>query len=108
MLKQWFTEGFFLCVLVPGCLIHSVTDMQVSLVGASGGVYAILGAHVAAIVIVSFFLFVCLFVFFVNQRTFCCDLYFIDVAVKYLKFILFTARLFDESEGNKFPVFNQT
>ena len=38
---------------VPGCLLHSVTDVHVSLVGASGGVYAILGAHVAAIVIVS-------------------------------------------------------
>ena len=37
----------------PGGLAHSVTDHSVGLVGASGGVYALLGAHCAAIIIVS-------------------------------------------------------
>lgn len=41
-------------ILISGCLAHSISDHSVGLVGASGGVYAILGAHVAAIVIVSF------------------------------------------------------
>jgi hypothetical protein len=36
-----------------GSLAHSISDHPVGLVGASGGVYAILGAHVAAIVTVS-------------------------------------------------------
>ncbi|KAK3781434.1 hypothetical protein RRG08_019060 [Elysia crispata] len=49
--KFWRVGLVYVLGAIAGCLIHSVTDMQVSLVGASGGVYAILGAHVAAIVI---------------------------------------------------------
>ena len=37
--------------IAPGCLFHSVTDAEFSLVGASGGVYAILAAHCANCVI---------------------------------------------------------
>ena len=36
-----------------GSLAHSVVDPMVGLVGASGGDYAILGAHLAAVVTVS-------------------------------------------------------
>ena len=36
-----------------GSLAHSVTDHSVSLCGASGGCYALIGAHIASIITVS-------------------------------------------------------
>ena len=43
---------FTLCI-VPGSLGTSVFDMDAVLVGASGGVYALLAAHLANILLVS-------------------------------------------------------
>ena len=40
----------FIC---SGCLCHSVFDINVFLAGASGGCYAMIGAHLANIVMVS-------------------------------------------------------
>jgi hypothetical protein len=37
-----------------GSLAHSVTDHAVSLCGASGGCYALIGAHIASIITVSY------------------------------------------------------
>lgn len=37
-----------------GSLAHSVTDHSVSLCGASGGCYALIGAHIASVITVSF------------------------------------------------------
>lgn len=48
--KFWRVSLVYVLGAIAGCLLHSVTDMQVALVGASGGVYAILGAHIAAII----------------------------------------------------------
>ncbi|PVD22469.1 hypothetical protein C0Q70_18283 [Pomacea canaliculata] len=48
--KAWRVCIVYLLGVIAGSLAHSVTDHAVGLVGASGGVYAILGAHVAAIV----------------------------------------------------------
>jgi hypothetical protein len=36
-----------------GCLCHSVFDVNVFLAGASGGCYAMIGAHLANIVMVT-------------------------------------------------------
>ena len=36
-----------------GSLGHSVTDHDVQLVGASGGCYALIGAHLASVIVVS-------------------------------------------------------
>lgn len=40
--------------LFVGSLAHSVTDHSVSLCGASGGCYALIGAHIASVITVSF------------------------------------------------------
>lgn len=48
--KGWRVAIVYLLGVIAGSLAHSVSDHNVGLVGASGGVYAILGAHVAAIV----------------------------------------------------------
>ncbi len=39
--------------LIAGSLAHSVSDPYVALAGASGGCYALIGAHVATIIMVS-------------------------------------------------------
>lgn len=46
----WRTAIIYLTGVTAGSLAHSVVDPGVGLVGASGGVYAILGAHLAAVV----------------------------------------------------------
>ncbi|XP_067662674.1 rhomboid-related protein 2-like isoform X1 [Haliotis asinina] len=47
--KWWRVMVVYLCGVLAGSLAHSVTDHSVALVGASGGVYALLGAHLAAV-----------------------------------------------------------
>lgn len=54
--KWWRLLIVYSAGVVGGSLAHSVTDFNVNLVGASGGCYAILGAHLAAVIVVSFFL----------------------------------------------------
>lgn len=39
--------------LISGSLAHSVTDVDVALAGASGGCYALIGAHIASVIVVS-------------------------------------------------------
>lgn len=52
IVHKWWRVGIvYVLGSVLGGLAHSVTDMNVGLVGASGGVYALLGAHCAAIII---------------------------------------------------------
>ncbi|XP_005093059.1 rhomboid-related protein 2 [Aplysia californica] len=52
VVHKWWRVGLvYVLGALAGCLAHSVSDHNVGLVGASGGVYAILGAHVAAIII---------------------------------------------------------
>ncbi|XP_076440786.1 rhomboid-related protein 3-like [Babylonia areolata] len=46
----WRTTIIYLTGVIAGSLAHSVVDPAVGLVGASGGGYAILGAHLAAVV----------------------------------------------------------
>lgn len=48
--KAWRVALVYLAGVIAGSLAHSISDHHVGLVGASGGVYALLGAHVAAIV----------------------------------------------------------
>ncbi|KAK7094963.1 rhomboid-related protein 2-like [Littorina saxatilis] len=48
--KAWRVALVYLLGVIAGSLAHSISDHNVGLVGASGGVYALLGAHVAAIV----------------------------------------------------------
>ncbi|KAL8608160.1 hypothetical protein ACOMHN_016615 [Nucella lapillus] len=48
--KAWRVALVYLLGVIAGSLAHSICDHHVGLVGASGGVYALLGAHVAAIV----------------------------------------------------------
>lgn len=43
----------YVCGVIGGSLAHSVTDYNVNLVGASGGCYALIGAHLASVVVVS-------------------------------------------------------
>ncbi|KAH9500712.1 Rhomboid- protein 2 [Bulinus truncatus] len=49
--KHWRVAIVYLLGVIAGCLAHSVIEPKISLVGASGGVYAILGAFVASVVI---------------------------------------------------------
>ncbi|XP_050394389.1 rhomboid-related protein 2 isoform X1 [Patella vulgata] len=48
--KFWRVMIVYILGVIAGSLAHSCTDHYVGLVGASGGVYALLGAHVAAII----------------------------------------------------------
>ncbi|XP_076454648.1 rhomboid-related protein 2-like [Babylonia areolata] len=48
--KAWRVALVYLLGVIAGSLAHSICDHYVALVGASGGVYALLGAHVAAII----------------------------------------------------------
>lgn len=52
--KWWRLLVVYSAGIVGGSLAHSVTDYEINLVGASGGCYAIIGAHLAAVVVVSF------------------------------------------------------
>ncbi|BFZ20276.1 hypothetical protein BsWGS_23315 [Bradybaena similaris] len=52
VVHKWWRVGIvYMLGVLAGGLAHSISDHNVSLVGASGGVYALLGAHLAAIVI---------------------------------------------------------
>ena len=42
-----------LILFIAGSLAHSLTDHHIALAGASGGCYALIGAHFASIVVVS-------------------------------------------------------
>ncbi|XP_025113858.1 rhomboid-related protein 2-like [Pomacea canaliculata] len=46
----WRVAIVYLCGVTAGSFAHSVVDPWVGLIGASGGVYALLGAHLAAVV----------------------------------------------------------
>ncbi|KAL3320597.1 hypothetical protein Ciccas_000729 [Cichlidogyrus casuarinus] len=49
--KLWRVAPVYLAGVFLGCLGHSVLDPNIILVGASGGVYAMIGAHLALVVI---------------------------------------------------------
>lgn len=53
--RGWRVVLIYLSGVLAGSLATSVTDPSVYLAGASGGVYALITAHVATIIIVSFF-----------------------------------------------------
>lgn len=42
----------YLIIFLLGSLAHSVTDVNVALAGASGGCYALIGAHIASVIVV--------------------------------------------------------
>ena len=42
---------------LAGSLGHSVTDHSIKLVGASGGCYALIGAHLASVIVVSYYIY---------------------------------------------------
>lgn len=57
MVHKWWRVGIvYIAGVVAGSLASSITDPYSYLAGASGGVYALLAAHLASVVIVSFFL----------------------------------------------------
>lgn len=49
--KWWRLLIVYLCGVIGGSLGHSVTDHNVKLVGASGGCYALIGAHLASVIV---------------------------------------------------------
>ncbi|XP_059149666.1 rhomboid-related protein 2-like [Physella acuta] len=49
--KWWRVAILYFLGGITGCLANSVADLRVNLAGASGGVYALIGAHIAAIII---------------------------------------------------------
>ncbi|XP_041368691.1 rhomboid-related protein 2-like [Gigantopelta aegis] len=49
--KWWRILILYLLGVIAGSMAHSLTDHHVSLVGASGGVYALLGAHIASVIV---------------------------------------------------------
>lgn len=51
--RGWRVVLIYLSGVLAGSLATSVTDPSVYLAGASGGVYALITAHVATIIIVS-------------------------------------------------------
>lgn len=53
--RGWRVVLIYLSGVLAGSLATSVTDPSVYLAGASGGVYALITAHVATIIIVSLF-----------------------------------------------------
>lgn len=53
--RGWRVVLIYLSGVLAGSLATSVTDPNVYLAGASGGVYALITAHVATIIIVSLF-----------------------------------------------------
>ncbi|XP_048776348.2 rhomboid-related protein 2-like [Ostrea edulis] len=48
--KFWRVLLIYVLGVIAGSLAHSVTDHAVSLCGASGGCYALIGAHIASII----------------------------------------------------------
>ncbi|XP_062602053.1 rhomboid-related protein 2-like isoform X2 [Saccostrea cucullata] len=48
--KFWRVFLIYVLGVIAGSLAHSVTDHAVSLCGASGGCYALIGAHIAAVI----------------------------------------------------------
>ena len=58
MVHKWWRVGIvYLSGVVAGSLGASISDPFSYLAGASGGVYALISAHLASVVIVSFHLF---------------------------------------------------
>lgn len=49
--KWWRVLIVYFCGVIAGSLAHSCTDHHVALAGASGGCYALIGAHLASIVV---------------------------------------------------------
>lgn len=49
--KWWRLLLVYMCGVIGGSLGHSVTDHSVNLVGASGGCYALIGAHLASVIV---------------------------------------------------------
>jgi rhomboid-related protein 1/2/3 len=49
--KWWRVMLVYLLGSLMGCLAHSVTDFPTYLLGASGGVYALIGAHAANVIV---------------------------------------------------------
>lgn len=49
--KWWRVMIVYFCGVIGGSLAHSVTDYKVGLVGASGGCYALIGAHLASVIL---------------------------------------------------------
>lgn len=52
--RWWRVTLVYLAGVAAGSLATSLTDPKVYLAGASGGVYALIAAHVATIIMVSF------------------------------------------------------
>ncbi|XP_064616451.1 rhomboid-related protein 2-like [Liolophura sinensis] len=48
--KWWRILVIYLLGVLAGSLAHSVTDPGIALAGASGGCYALIGAHIAAVI----------------------------------------------------------
>lgn len=57
--RGWRVAMIYLSGVLAGSLATSVADPSVFLAGASGGVYALITAHIATIIIVSFYLRFC-------------------------------------------------
>lgn len=55
--KFWRVGLVYVLGVLAGSLAVSVTDPKVYLAGASGGVYALIAAHAANLVVVSFWLY---------------------------------------------------
>ncbi|KAL4219613.1 Rhomboid-related protein 2 [Mactra antiquata] len=49
--KWWRVLIVYFCGVIAGSLAHSLTDHHVALAGASGGCYALIGAHLASVVV---------------------------------------------------------
>lgn len=54
MVHKWWRVGLvYLGGVIAGSLGHSLSDPNVYLAGASGGVYALIAAHLSNVIIVS-------------------------------------------------------
>ncbi|XP_071154383.1 rhomboid-related protein 1-like isoform X1 [Mytilus edulis] len=49
--KWWRVLLIYVLGVIAGSLAHSVTDVDVALAGASGGCYALIGAHIASVIV---------------------------------------------------------
>ncbi|WAR31567.1 RHBL2-like protein [Mya arenaria] len=49
--KFWRVAVVYFCGVIAGSLAHSLTDHSIALAGASGGCYALIGAHLASVVV---------------------------------------------------------
>ncbi|KAL5012519.1 hypothetical protein ScPMuIL_011070 [Solemya velum] len=49
--KYWRVLIIYFCGVVAGSLAHSMTDTHVFLAGASGGCYALIGGHLASVIV---------------------------------------------------------